>query len=44
MANVHAAVPGGNLNPPIAIPNQPTTLAALYQQMPDVYNGTYRGF
>lgn len=41
MANVNAAI--GNLNPPIAIPNQPTTLAELYQQMPDVYNGTYLG-
>lgn len=43
MANVNAALPGGNLNPPIAIPNQPTTLAELYQQMPDVYNGMYLG-
>lgn len=45
MANVNAAI-GGNLNPPIAnipLPNQPTTFAELYQQMPDVYNGTYLG-
>ncbi len=47
MAHIHAAI-GGNLNPPIAnnpiaIPNQPSTFAELYQQMPDVYNGVYLG-
>ena len=42
----HVVVPplGGNPNPAIAIPNQPVTLSTLYQQMPDVYNGTYHGF
>jgi hypothetical protein len=51
MANINPAIPDGILNPPIAnlpiapivIPNQPTTLSDLYQQMPDVYNGVYLG-
>jgi hypothetical protein len=30
-------------NENVVVPNQPSTLRDLYQQMPDVYNGVYQG-
>ena len=49
MANVNNGNPViPNAPPHVAIanamPHQPTTLAELYQQMPDVYNGLYEPF